>query len=147
MPISRNMPATGSWSETNRHPSQLSSSRFGSSQQSFTKRAAKRQKRTNRRSQSVATAASSLPRVSPAPTSAPRAASIEAHGLDRGVDESNDHIIMAVDVKEKGRFGCAYYVAGEERLFCMEDIPKGGIDVFDLCMQQPFVRSSGTDWK
>lgn len=38
---------------------------------------------------------------------------------------------MALDIKERGTVGCAYYVAREERLFCMEDLPKGGLDMVE----------------
>ena len=38
---------------------------------------------------------------------------------------------MALDVKEKGKVGCAYYLSKEERLRCMEDIPRGGIETID----------------
>ena len=47
------------------------------------------------------------------------------------VEESLDHVIVAIDVKEKGRIGCAYYIAREERLLCMEDVPKGGLDTIE----------------
>jgi DNA mismatch repair protein MSH5 len=46
-------------------------------------------------------------------------------------DESLNHIIMALDIKERGAVGCAYYVAREERLFCMEDYPRGGLETMD----------------
>ena len=48
-------------------------------------------------------------------------------------DEIQEHVIMAVDVKEKGRVGCAYYVSRAERLLCMEDSPKAGIDMIERC--------------
>jgi DNA mismatch repair protein MSH5 len=48
-------------------------------------------------------------------------------------DESSDHVIMALDIKERGSVGCAYYVAKEERLFCMEDVSKGGRETVDKC--------------
>ncbi|EXJ68589.1 uncharacterized protein A1O5_08383 [Cladophialophora psammophila CBS 110553] len=38
---------------------------------------------------------------------------------------------MAVDIKEKGKIGCAYYIAGEERLLCMEEVIGGAEDVVD----------------
>lgn len=38
---------------------------------------------------------------------------------------------MALDIKERGTVGCAYYVAREERLFCMEDLPKGGLGMIE----------------
>jgi DNA mismatch repair protein MSH5 len=48
-------------------------------------------------------------------------------------DETLDNVIMAIDMKEHGTVGCAYYVAREERLFCMEDIVHGGIDTVEAC--------------
>lgn len=36
---------------------------------------------------------------------------------------------MAVDIRERGTIGCAYYIAREERLFCMAEI-RGGSDSF-----------------
>lgn len=48
-------------------------------------------------------------------------------------DEIQEHVIMAVDVKEKGRVGCAYYVSREERLLCMEDSPQAGIEMIERC--------------
>lgn len=41
---------------------------------------------------------------------------------------------MAVDLKEKGTVGCAYYVAREEKLYFMEDAKLGGVDMVDACM-------------
>lgn len=38
---------------------------------------------------------------------------------------------MAVDCKDHGTNGCAYYVAKEERLFCMQDVPKGSREIVD----------------
>ena len=49
------------------------------------------------------------------------------------IDESLDVVVVALDIKERGTVGCAYYVAREERLFCMEDIDNGGMDVLDTC--------------
>lgn len=54
-----------------------------------------------------------------------------------GPDESSDHIVMALDIKDRGSIGCAYYVAREERLFCMEDVPKGGLETVDKCKFVP----------
>ena len=49
-------------------------------------------------------------------------------------DDSNgniDLVIMAIDIRERGTVGCAYYVASEGTLKCMEDIVKGGSNVLD----------------
>jgi DNA mismatch repair protein MSH5 len=40
---------------------------------------------------------------------------------------------MAVDLKEKGTVGCCYYVAREEKMYFMEEVKLGGIDVVDIC--------------
>src|SRR2546421_6767413 len=48
-------------------------------------------------------------------------------------DEVLDNVIMAIDMKERGTVGCAYYIAREERLFCMEDVIYGGKDVVETC--------------
>jgi DNA mismatch repair protein MSH5 len=48
-------------------------------------------------------------------------------------DEVLDNVVMAIDMKERGTVGCAYYVAREERLFCLEDIVNGGNDVVETC--------------
>lgn len=48
-------------------------------------------------------------------------------------DDSLHEIVAAVNVRDRGTVGCAYYVAREGRLFCMEDIKLGGIDVVGSC--------------
>jgi len=48
-------------------------------------------------------------------------------------DEALANVIMAIDMKEHGTVGCAYYVAREERLFCMEDVVHGGTDIVETC--------------
>lgn len=40
---------------------------------------------------------------------------------------------MAIDLKDKGKIGCAYYVVGEERLACMEEISGVGREVIEKC--------------
>jgi DNA mismatch repair protein MSH5 len=42
-----------------------------------------------------------------------------------------NEIIMAVDLRDRGTIGCAYYVARNERLSLMEDIKMGGLDIID----------------
>ena len=44
---------------------------------------------------------------------------------------------MALDIGGKGKIGCAYYVAGEERLFCMEEVVLGGVDIIEKCEGVP----------
>ena len=38
---------------------------------------------------------------------------------------------MAVEMRERGTVGCAYYVAGEEKLYLVEDIKMGNLDIID----------------
>lgn len=42
-----------------------------------------------------------------------------------------NEVILAVDMKERGTIGCAYYVAKEEKLCLMQDIKLAGLDVVD----------------
>lgn len=47
----------------------------------------------------------------------------EADGLNE--------IIMAIEMKDRGRLGCAYYVAREEKLYVMEDVQFASLDLVD----------------
>ncbi len=49
------------------------------------------------------------------------------------VEELLEHVIVAIDAKEMGNVGCAYYIAREERLLCMEEVPKGGAESIERC--------------
>ncbi|OAP65085.1 hypothetical protein AYL99_01057 [Fonsecaea erecta] len=46
-------------------------------------------------------------------------------------DDFLEQVIVAVDIKGRGEIGCAYYIAGEERLLCMEEVMGGAADVVD----------------
>ena len=46
-------------------------------------------------------------------------------------DESLEQVVMAIDLRERGTLGCAYYVAREERLYCMEDVANGGMEIVE----------------
>ena len=52
-------------------------------------------------------------------------------------DDFLEQVILAVDIKEKGKVGCAYYIAGEERLLCMEEVIGGGAEVVEKCSSSP----------
>ena len=63
----------------------------------------------------------------------------EVDGLDAEDDilrredaDSLNEIIMAVDMKERGTLGCAYYIAREEKLCLMEDMKLANLDNVDL---------------
>lgn len=48
-------------------------------------------------------------------------------------DDFPDQVIMAIDIGRKNNVGCAYYIAGEERLLCMEEVVLGGAEVIERC--------------
>jgi DNA mismatch repair protein MSH5 len=58
---------------------------------------------------------------------------------NNGVDEDPDgndalnEVIMAVDLRERNTVGCCYYIARDEKLYFMEDVKLGGVDVVDAC--------------
>lgn len=55
----------------------------------------------------------------------------EAEIQEREDLDSLNEVIMAVEMKERGSIGCAYYIAREEKLCLMEDIKMAGLDVID----------------
>ena len=56
---------------------------------------------------------------------------------DAGDDTLNE-VIMAVDLSPRGTVGCCYYVARDEKLYFMEDIEFGDVDVVDSCKCNAF---------
>ena len=42
-----------------------------------------------------------------------------------------NEIILALDMRERGTLGCAYYVARDEKLFLMADIQQCGLEIVD----------------
>lgn len=55
----------------------------------------------------------------------------EAEVQDREDADALNEIIMAIDMRDRGTLGCAYYIAREEKLFLMEDIKLSGLDIID----------------
>ncbi|KFX88111.1 hypothetical protein V490_07834 [Pseudogymnoascus sp. VKM F-3557] len=55
----------------------------------------------------------------------------EAEVRDREDADALNEIIMAIDMRDRGTLGCAYYIAREEKLFLMEDIKLSGLDIVD----------------
>lgn len=55
----------------------------------------------------------------------------DANVQDREIDDALDQVIMAVDMHDKETVGCCYYVAKEEKLYMMDDVKYGGIEVVD----------------
>lgn len=60
--------------------------------------------------------------------------SIEGRDFDENEDDSLNEIVLAVDVRNRGTVGCAYYVAREQKLHFMEDMKLGGADIVEACM-------------
>ena len=56
--------------------------------------------------------------------------------LEREDSDNMNEIIMAVDMKERGTIGCAYYIAREEKLCLMEDTKMAGLEIFDTLKLQ-----------
>lgn len=54
------------------------------------------------------------------------------------MDEELDQVIMAIDMKERETVGCCYYVAQEEKLYLLEDVRSGGMEIIETCMKVPF---------
>lgn len=45
--------------------------------------------------------------------------------------DAMNEVIMAVEMRDPGAIGCAYYIAREEKLCLMEDIKMAGLDIID----------------
>nr|KMM68003.1 MSH5 protein [Coccidioides posadasii RMSCC 3488] len=52
-----------------------------------------------------------------------------------GGDDDLCQIIMAIDMKDRGTVGCSYYVADQKKLYIVEDIASGGMDVVETYSQ------------
>jgi hypothetical protein len=72
---------------------------------------------------------SNTPPHDAAPTADQPDAEIRAEEAE---DESLDHVIMAIDIRDRDTVGCAYYIARQQSLMCMEDVTGGEKDVLDM---------------
>lgn len=52
---------------------------------------------------------------------------------EREVNDSLEDIVMATDLRDRETVGCSYYVAREEKLYCMEDVKYGGLEIMNMC--------------
>jgi hypothetical protein len=59
------------------------------------------------------------------------ASSIHEEVRDEDIDVLNE-VVMAVDIRDYGTVGCAYYVARNGTMYFMEDAKLGGKDMIDL---------------
>ncbi|KAI9820000.1 MAG: MutS protein msh5 [Pycnora praestabilis] len=51
---------------------------------------------------------------------------------DREENDNLNEIIMGIDMRDRGTVGCCYYVAREEKLYLMEDVAFGGLEVINM---------------
>ncbi|KAJ5794039.1 DNA mismatch repair protein MutS core [Penicillium paradoxum] len=52
------------------------------------------------------------------------------------VDDFEDHVIAAIDMKDYGTVGCAYYSAEEEKMYLLGDSRSGGMETIDALLLQ-----------
>lgn len=76
--------------------------------------------------------ASSSPQEHPGPVVQTNDSQTLASEIDPDADALSE-VVMAVDVRDRGTVGCCYYVARDEKLYFMEDMKLGGVDVVDAC--------------
>lgn len=60
----------------------------------------------------------------------------EAEQYDYDSDDLS-HVIAAIDMKEYGTVGCAYFSAQEENLYLLGDSRSGGMEAIDACKYYP----------
>lgn len=57
----------------------------------------------------------------------------EREELPDDADALNE-IIMAIDMKNNGNLGCAYYITAQETLYLLEDVAMAGIDLVETLL-------------
>ena len=65
----------------------------------------------------------------------------EPLGLQDEAEDDLCQVVMAVDVRERETVGCCYYVAEKEKLYVLEDIVSGGLEVVETCMHSAILSS------
>ena len=53
------------------------------------------------------------------------------HAEDDDDADALNEVVLAVDLRERGTVGCAYYVARDEKLYFMEDARLGGVETIE----------------
>lgn len=53
---------------------------------------------------------------------------------NREDDDTLNEIVMAIDLRSRDTVGCSYYIAREEKLYLMNDIKFGGVEIIETCM-------------
>lgn len=62
-------------------------------------------------------------------------ATADATVFDNDIEDADhlNEVIMAIDLRDRGTVGCCYYVAMEEKLYLMEDVKHGGLEIVQAC--------------
>ncbi|KAJ5902185.1 DNA mismatch repair protein MutS core [Penicillium taxi] len=61
---------------------------------------------------------------------------VEAADSEQTTDDDSGHIIAAIDMKDGGTVGCAYYSVEEERMYLLGDSRSGGMEVINTLLIQ-----------
>ena len=61
---------------------------------------------------------------------------------DEETDERENEVIMALEMKERGSIGCAYYSARDEILHFFSETKMADVEIVDACMIYPPLLSS-----
>lgn len=65
----------------------------------------------------------------------------EADYSESSIDDDLGHVILAIDIKDYGTIGCAYYSTEHEKLYLLGDSRSGGMETIDTCMFSLFEKS------
>ncbi|KAJ5904388.1 DNA mismatch repair protein MutS core [Penicillium tannophilum] len=60
----------------------------------------------------------------------------EADYSESSIDDDLGHVIVAIDIKEYGTVGCAYYSAEYEKMYLLGDSRSGGMETIDTLIAQ-----------
>ncbi|KAI9713851.1 MAG: MutS protein msh5 [Bogoriella megaspora] len=111
------------------------SSPYSSTASTATSRSSRSSSYLRQRTNAASTQSRQPPRSSsawPRSTSLPQTnASGESLGEVDPDEDALNEVVMAVDMRERASVGCAYYVARDEKLYLMEDVKLGTVDVID----------------
>jgi DNA mismatch repair protein MSH5 len=65
---------------------------------------------------------------------------------DEDSGDAVNEVVMAIDRNQRGTIGCAYYVAREERLYCLQDVVNGHADSVEICELSQNPRRESLPW-
>ncbi|KAJ5987399.1 hypothetical protein N7451_011764 [Penicillium sp. IBT 35674x] len=60
----------------------------------------------------------------------------EADYSESSIDDDLGHVIVAIDIKDYGTVGCAYYSAEHEKMYLLGDSRSGGMETIDTLIAQ-----------